>query len=252
MQILPLFTSHYSLGCSILTLEEAGTSTPGGPDSIFDICIENKLTDLFLVDNSISSFLSAYTNAIKANVNLHFGLKLTCCADIEDKSEASLNTEHQVIVWLLNSKQEGKDLYHISTKAATDGFYYRPRISEKVLKEMWTDNLALSIPFYGSFIAQNLLRFSACVFNCSFCKPTFFVEKSQLPFDPLIEKAVRDFAKDRFEVVPTRSIYYKNHADFDAYQTMRCIADRKTLTKPEQEHMSSDCFCLEDWKKNNV
>ena len=46
-EVLPVFKSHYSIGRSILTLEEAGTSVEGGPDSIIDICLEGNLKKFF-------------------------------------------------------------------------------------------------------------------------------------------------------------------------------------------------------------
>ena len=62
---VPFFKSHYSIGKSILTLEEEGSSVKGGPQSIIDLCKENKLEDLFLVDDSMSGFLQGYLNCEK-------------------------------------------------------------------------------------------------------------------------------------------------------------------------------------------
>ena len=60
--VLPLFKSHYSLGRSILTLEKKETQLINGPDSIIDICLDHEIKDFYLVEDSMGSFLQAYSN----------------------------------------------------------------------------------------------------------------------------------------------------------------------------------------------
>jgi len=55
MKILPLFKSHYSIGKSILTLDKAGTSSKEGSSSIVDIAKDNKLEQIFLVEDEFFS-----------------------------------------------------------------------------------------------------------------------------------------------------------------------------------------------------
>ena len=57
--MIPLFKSHYSLGRSILTLEDKDEKDDY-PDSIIQICKENKMKELYLVEDNMSSFLEAY------------------------------------------------------------------------------------------------------------------------------------------------------------------------------------------------
>jgi hypothetical protein len=50
----------------------------------------------------------------------------------------------------------------------------------------------------------------------------------------------------------TRSIFYKNRQDIEAYQTYRIITHRKmgkaqTLQRPELEHCGSAEFCWESY-----
>jgi len=244
--ILPIFTSHYSVGRSLLTTDEADEYKENSPKSIFTLAQKYGLKDVYVVDNSISGFVSLYQNAKKSKLNLIYGLKLTCCNDILDKSEESLATEHEIIVWLLNTKDSGKDIYRLSTKAATDGFYYQARICPKSLKESMTENLTISIPYYSSFLAKNLLTFSKCVFNPTEFNCTFFVEPlHNLPFDGLIGDAVLKFCGNKFEMINTHTIYYEKKADFLAYQVRRTIAKRSTLECPNLDFFSSDSFCLE-------
>ena len=64
MDVLPLFKSHYSIGRSILTLEDE-PQAESYPDSIINIVKDNSLKELFLVEDNMTSFLQAYTNCKK-------------------------------------------------------------------------------------------------------------------------------------------------------------------------------------------
>ena len=246
---IPLFKSHYSLGKSILTLAKAGSSEADEPSSIIDIAKKLSLENLYLVDDSISGFLEAYKSCEDAKINLRFGLRLTVCDDIDNKTAESRDKEHKVIVFIRNS--EGyKDLIKISTVASTNGFYYYPRIDCKILKNLWNENnLSLGIPFYDSYVFKNNLSYSICVPDFSFCNPVYFVEDNNLPFDGILKSKVEEIVSDKMLAVKSQSIFYENKEDFLAYLTFRCISERTTLNKPNLEHCSSNEFCAESFKE---
>ena len=246
---VPLFKSHYSLGKSTLTLLKAGSSEQDEPSSVFDVAKKLGLTSVTLVEDSISGFLEAYKSSEEAKMKLQFGLRLTACDDINNKDADSRNKEHKIIVFAKNTEGYFK-LIKISTAACSDGFYYYPRIDFKVLSELWDEKeLALGIPFYDSFIFNNALTYSICIPDFSFCKPVFFVEDNNLPFDPIIKARVEEFAKKDYNIVQAQSIYYENKEDFLPYLTFRCISERTTLDKPNLEHCSSNEFCGEAFEE---
>ena len=246
---IPLFKSHYSLGKSILTLAKAGSSEADEPSSIIDIAKKLNLENLHLVDDSISGFLEAYKSCEDAKLNLRFGLRLTVCDDIDNKTAESREKEHKVIIYILNT--DGYyDLIKISTLASIQGFYYYPRIDCKNLKKLWNDkNLHLCVPFYDSYVFKNNLSYSICVPDFSFCNPTYFVEDNNLPFDEILKSKVEEITTDKQPAVKTQSVYYENKEDFLAYLTFRCISERTTLNKPNLEHCSSNEFCAESFKE---
>ena len=246
---VPLFKSHYSLGKSVLTLAKAGSSEPDEPSSIIDIAKELKLEKVYLVDDSISGFLEAYKSCEDAKLNFSFGLRLTICDDMGNKTAESREKEHKVIVFI--KKSEGyQNLIKISTVASTTGFYYYPRIDCKTLRELWNnENLLLCIPFYDSYVYKNNLTYSICAPDFSFCNPTYFIEDNNLPFDGILKKKVEEMVPDKNLVVKAQSIYYENKEDFLAYLTFRCISERTTLSKPNLEHCSSNEFCAESFEE---
>jgi DNA polymerase III alpha subunit len=246
---LPFFKSHYSLGKSILTLAKAGASEPDEPSSIIDVAKKLELNSIYLIEDSLSGFLEGYKSCEESKLTLRFGLRLTICDDINNKSNESREREHKVIVFLKNSDGYSS-LVKISSVACSDGFYYYPRIDFKTLKTLWNENsLTLGIPFYDSFIFKNNLTYSICIPDFSFCKPIFFLEDNNLPFDFIIKKRVQEFAGDKNEIVQAQSIYYENKEDFLPYLTFRCISQRTTLNKPELDHCSSNEFCAQSFKE---
>jgi len=248
---IPLFKSHYSIGKSVLTLSKAGSSEPDEPCSIIDIAKKLKLDTVYLVEDSISGFLEAYKSCEDAKLNLRFGLRLTVCDDVENKTSESREKEHKIIVFITNT--EGYyDLIKISTFASINGFYYYPRIDCKNLKKLWNEkNLALSIPFYDSYVFKNNLTYSICVPDFSFCNPIYFIENNNLPFDEILKSKIEEIVTDKLLAVQTQSIYYENKEDFLSYLTFRCISERTTLNKPNLNHCSSNEFCAESLEEKN-
>ena len=251
--MIPLFKSHFSIGKSILTLD----SFPGdesSSDSIFSICTENKIEKVVLVEDSLTGFLEAFKNSTDLGLQLIFGLRISVCDDMHD---TKANNEHKVIIFCKNA--EGyKFLTKIYSMAFTEG---SGKIDFKNLKILWdSDNLLLFIPFYDSFIFRNNLTFSNCIPHFSGFSPSFFIERNELPFDSLLEKKVIDFCETNgYNTELSKSIYYRNRSDFEAYQTYKCICTRRFgrgvgLDKPNLDHCGSREFCFESWleKENEV
>lgn len=245
--LIPLFKTHYSLGKSILNLS-LSENGPDESDSVFLILKEKKMKELVLVEDCMTGFLEAYNNCKEQGVKLAFGLRLTVCSDMEEKSPDSLKTNNKVIIFAKNNSGYNK-LIKIFSLAARKGFYYEPRIDYKHLRDRWDDSkLMMAIPFYDSYIFKNTLENNMCVPEFDFTDPTYFLEDNNLPFDELISDKTTNVAS---KTQKTQSVYYKNKKDFKAYLTFRCINNRSTLDKPQLEHMTSNEFCVEGWMEKN-
>lgn len=249
--IIPAFKSHYSLNKSILTLEKESAKI--GAKSILSLIRENELENSFLIDDNMSGFLEAYYNSKDLGVDLKFGLRLTFCADMADKSEASIKTEAKYIIFL--TKSDGYEaLSKIFSKASSDGFYYIPRLDFKTLKELWHDSLDIGVPFYDSFLFNNHMKMYNCLPPDFWSCPVFFWENNSIPFDQIYKKALfehLDKGYSNCERIQMQSIYYEMKDDFLAYLTMRCIGKKSTLQKPNLDHLCSDQFCLESFLEKN-
>lgn len=244
--MIPLFKSHYSLGRSILTLENK-ESADDYPDSIIQIAKENDIKEIFLVEDNMSSFLEAYTNTKLSNIKLNYGLRISITESISDKSDESRQKTSKVIIFFKN-KNGHEILTKLFSIAAKTGFYYEPRLDYETLNNNWSDDLILAIPFYDSFIFNNTLRNSICIPQFNFTKPIVFIEDNDLPFDIIVKDKMEKYAKENnLELYKTKSIFYNKRKDFKTYLTFRCINNRSVLNKPELEHMSSNEFCFESY-----
>ncbi len=257
MTILPLFGSHYSLSAQggILTLQESGKAKPGAALSVFDCAKQAGLKDVVVIDDRIDGLVQGFKVAQKEKVKLCFGIKMVVCADAEDKSDASLSTESKIVVFCRNGEANAEGipkgyskLVSIWNRASIKGHYYQCRTSWQWLKEQWSDDLMLGLPFFSSFLARNTLSFNRVVPDLP-AQPWVFREvESELPFARLIDSAIDRYAKDNpCQVVPSKTIYYAKKADFLPYQVLRCIGNRSSWDSPSIDHLGSDAFSFEDY-----
>lgn len=249
--MIPLFTSHTSIGSSILTLEEAeDVINTEFPVSIFTIAKAAKLNEIFLVEKSMGGFLTAIKSSQKCKIPIRFGLKVVVCSDMNQKTEESLTTESKVIIWMKNSDAY-KDLIKIYTKSYKNGFYYQNRLDWNTLNSMWTKNLILSIPFYDSFLHNNLVIYNASIVpKIENLNPNILIENHNLPFDPMIEKAARGFAEaNKLKTINTHSIYYYDSNAFKSYIVYRAIHNRAKFERPQIDHLASNAFSWESYSK---
>lgn len=258
---LPIWTSHYSYGQSTLSLEEAGKAKVGAPVSIVDLALEAGLKQAILIDERMDGLLEAQRNLSKSAIQLIFGLKLTVVPDMTDKTPESRVNESSVVILMKDAaptkgiSPSYLDLVKIHNRAWTLGRFDKGRIDWKTLKELWTPNLVLALPFFSSFISRNTLTMSNIVPELP-CAPWVFKEvDSQIPFAPLISAAIDQYAlTNQVTIQPVKSIYYATSAAFKDYQIFRASRTRSkgksgTYSAPGVDNLSSDQFSFEAWRK---
>jgi DNA polymerase III alpha subunit len=253
--MIPLFKSHFSIGKSILTLNDPTKKTEGGTDSIFSLLEENKMKQLVLVEDSPTGFLQAKKMCEDFNLSLVFGLRLNVCSNMQNAEEKEeKQTSHKLIVFAKND--DGcKLLNRLYTSAFTQGAGY---LDSPTIKRLWQEeNVKMAVPFYDSFIFNNLMTYNTCIPDFSFTSPAFFIEENGLPFDSLIKSKVEQYCKEnQHPIEKVKSVYYNKREDFEAFQTYKCICSRSftgrnaSLAKPQLDHCGSAEFSLESWKES--
>jgi hypothetical protein len=249
--VVPIFYDHSSRK-SLLTYWNAKDTVPGAPQSIVGLCKSAGLKECFGVSTNFHTFLEAWKNLKEEKISFRFGLQLTLCDDAKVHTDDSLKNEHKVIVFMKNSNAY-VDLIRLYTACASDptNRYYLQRFDCKQLKQHWTDNLLLAIPFFDSCIHANMLRYGASIVPDFPVKPMIFREvDSGVPFASLIDKALDLYNADgSHEEVKTKTIYYEKKDDLEAYITERARKARGSFSKPNLNYMCSPRFCFEEWKE---
>lgn len=266
--VLPIFSSHYSLDATpLLTLEDPGKAKPGAPVSVFDLSQSVGLKHVTLIESRIDGYLEAHKAVLKLpGVTLCFGLKLVVCQDLLDKEPSSLASESKVIIFIKDT-QGYSDLIRVWNRAWTTGHMVTRdasygRIDWKGLKELWTPHLMMGLPFFSSFLARNTLTMNRVVPglpDLSLAGAPLWVfseQDSRLPFAPLIQGAIDRYVTQcrgtpgahPIEVVPCKTILYRDSASFKPYVVRRAIATRGSWDAPEVDHLSSDQFSFEAWQ----
>jgi DNA polymerase III alpha subunit len=246
--MIPLFKSTYSIGKSILTLDDPKETKEGGSDSIISIAKENKLSEIFLVEDSMIGFLDAHQKCKEHDIQLIFGSRISCCNSVSEEDKKS--SEHKIVVFAKNDNGV-KNLTRIFSLANQKNGGFVDSVS---LQNNWSDDLMLCIPFYDSFIYNNNFRGKQCLPNFKFTKTTYFIESNDLPFDHILKAKVEKWASAFGDSIQkTKSIYYKNRKDFEAWQTYKCLCKRafgkeQSLSSPNLEHCGSDSFSWEAFK----
>jgi DNA polymerase III alpha subunit len=243
--MLPLFKSHYSIGKSILTLNEPGETDSESADSIFDLLINNKINDLTLVENSPTGFLQAQKVSDFSGINFVFGLIFNMQCSLDSKDD-----EHKIIVFARSKEGCNKlNLLYSDTHCNNQGVCTNDLISQH-----WSDkHLLLAIPFYDSFLYKNNFSFSTCMPNFDFAKPIFFIENNNLPIDNLLEDSVNQYCSNHsLQTLKTKTILYNKKSDVEAFQTYKCICNRNfsrqsTLSNPNLSGFGSSDFSFESY-----
>lgn len=221
--MLPFFTSHYSIGRSILTL-----------DKIFELGKENG--EVILVEDSLASLRKARKIRDEVGVKLRFGLRISVQEDAEPSK----------VIFFAKDDDGINTIRNVYTKAFTenDGIF---QIGSVKLNSVLT-----CIPFYDSFIHKNIHFFGNHSFSCETLKEAVYLEEDNLhPFDYQISRALKKFT-DKPQLV--KSIFYEKRGHFSAFQSYKASCKRKqggkqaTFDNPNIEHLSSDRFSWEDYK----
>lgn len=247
--MIPIFKSCYSIGKSILTIEESDDLD--GPDSIISLCKENEIKNLVLVEDCMTGFIKSHSLCKENNIQLIFGLRLTCCNDNNDDSNLS---NHKIIIFAKNDNG-CRLLNKISTFSSLSG---KNRVDFNYLNSVWSEDLDLVVPFYDSFIFNNNMYLNNCIPDFNKINPSFVIEENNLPFDNLIKELVLKFTDygKKYEVNLCKSIYYKNKKDYEALQTYKILCNRSfgkvsSLSNPNLNHFGSNEFCFESYLENH-
>ncbi|MGH3509622.1 MAG: DNA polymerase III subunit alpha, partial [Nocardioidaceae bacterium] len=145
------------------------------------------------------------------------------------------------------------NLFRLSSRASTEGFFYKPRADRELLAE-YAPGLIASTGCVGGEVQTWLrigdyekARASAAEFREIFGAGNFYVELMDHGLD--VEKRVRDdllrLAKElSLPLVATNDLHYTNPQDAEAHAALLCVQSGSTLADPNRFKFDAPDFYL--------
>ena len=232
--MIPLFKTHFSIGKSILTIED-----------IFEIQENSDLNKIVVVEDCFYGFRTLNKTALEKQIPLIFGLRLSVV-------QAALDELPSKLIFFARNNSGIKQIKQLYSKAFQDhsGILIFNSVGPHELSDV-----SIFVPFYDSFIYNNLFHFGLCHIDLSKYKAEYLLENNNHPFDKMISEQVVSICKTlNQQPIKSKSIYYKNREDFDAFQMYKAICNRSggkncVFSNPNLIHFSSNEFCWESFQQ---
>jgi DNA polymerase-3 subunit alpha len=185
-------------------------------------------------------------HAAIAGIKYIIGCEFYLTKDMYDKT--SNTAEHLIL--LAKNKQGYKNLIQMDSMAFVDGFYYKPKIDYKLLKEHSEGVICLSACLAGG-IPRRLLNgdFEGAEELALYLKDVFGedfyieIQDHGIPEEKKVLPLLVQLAdKIGVEVVATNDVHYLTKADAEMQDVLMCIQMKKTLDDPKRMKFDSQEF----------
>ncbi|MDB4314588.1 hypothetical protein N9955_01015 [bacterium] len=226
--MIPLFKTHSSIGKSILKEKD-----------VLAIQEKHNLKEVVVVEDSFYGFRSLNLKLMKRGVKLIFGIQLPVVEESSDELKSKL-------IFFAKNNQGMREIKKLYSKT------YCSDEQALVLNQLQASDFAntrVAVPFYDSFVYQNIFHFGMCNVNLKRFDHVFFEQDNDHPFDGMISQQLKQFT-DKTEKV--KSIYHTNKEDVKALQFYKAVCGRSggkppSFGNPNVEYFCSQEFCWESY-----
>jgi DNA polymerase-3 subunit alpha len=171
----------------------------------------------------------------------------------ERSSETEVSRKHLLI--LAKNNDGYKRMMKICSEGMTNGFYYRPRIDDKVLEQFGTDGLICCSACIAGSVSQMLLHddydgakakaeYYARLFKDGFyleIQPTYGDDGRQIK----VNKGLIELSKEiGLPLVATTDAHYLKKEDREAHDMLLCIQSHSKLADPNRWKFPGDTFYI--------
>jgi len=215
-------------------------------DKLFKTCKEKGMDTVAITDHgNMYGTLYFAEEAKKAGIKYIIGCEMYLCDEYLDKS-GKQSYDHLVL--LCKNKKGYKNLIKLDSIAYVDGFYYKPRIDYKTLKQYSEGLVCLSGCLAGR-VAKKLLEndYEGAKKVALMLKDTyqddFYLEiqdhgiPEQKKINPLLIKLSKELD---IPLVATNDVHYLEQEDAELQDVVMCISMKKTIDDPTRLKMESD------------
>ena len=201
------------------------------------------ITDHGNMYGAVAFFDACEDNGIKAI----FGCEFYCCDDLTVK-QGKIKLNHLIL--LAKNEVGYHNLCKLNTIAFEKGYYYKPRIDLKTLKEHSEGLICLSACVAGE-VPQLILqrRFDEAeqlvLWFKEVFKDDYYLELQNhgLEEQLIINEKLREFSKKHgIKTVATNDVHYIYRDDAEMQDVLMCVAMQKTLDDPDRMKFPNDEF----------
>ncbi len=236
--------SHYSLLDGLPKINE-----------ILDYVQELKMDSVALTDHGVLyGAVEFFKEAQKRGIKPIIGCELYLALEGLNQKRPNIDNRRYHLVVLAKNEEGYKNLVKLVTRAHLDGFYYKPRADEELLRNHSSGLIALSACLQGK-IPQLILagrieeaKKQSLKYQEIFGKDNFYLELQDHPNIPeqkKINKAIIEISKElKIPLVATNDIHYLKPEDAESQDILMLINTGADPNDPERLTMKNDDFSM--------
>lgn len=184
-----------------------------------------------------------------------FGTEFYVCDDLTEKTKGGndyTDSSRRHLVLLVKNEQGYKNISLLNAIAFRDGFYYKPRIDLKTLKEHSEGLICLSACIAGDIPqailhnefnkAEQLIAWFKDVFH-----DDFYLEMQNhgLKEEMIVNQYLRQYSKQfGVKLVVTNDVHYIDRADANPHDILLCVQTSSRVNDPDRMKFSSDDYYM--------
>lgn len=222
--MIPLFKSNFSIGKSLLRVED-----------LVDIAQSGDINKMILVEDNFYGFRVVNKAFLEIGVPMIYGVRLPVV-----ESNFYLEKQSKLVFFPKNNKGVAvvRKLYSKCFTSEGDCLH----LSE--LGDAELDDVSIGVPFYDSYVYNNIFHFGLCELSLSNYDHFYIEESNQHPFDFQISAALK---KLQVKTEKAKSIYYRDKEDFEAFQMYKAVCSRKQGRVPTYSNPRLNDFCSNEF-----
>ncbi len=208
------------------------------------------LTDHGVIYGAVEFFKEAVKRGIKPIIGCEMYLAMNKMTD----KRPNVDDKRFHLVLLVKNETGYKNLVKLITKAHLEGFYYKPRVDEELLKQHSEGLIAMSACLQGRIPRMILAKkqkeaeATALRYQEIFGQGNFYLELQHHPNikeQKIANDAVIEIAKKNgIPLVATQDLHYLRPEDAEAQDILMLINTGADLNDPERLTMTKDDFSM--------
>ena len=241
--------SHYSLLDGLAKI-----------DGIINHVKKHRMDSAALTDHGVMyGAIEFYKKAKKAGVKPIIGEEFYVAFEKMTDKRPNIDNKRYHLVLLAKNLEGYKNLIKLTNRAHLEGFYYKPRVDNELLKKHSSGLIAMSACLQGRIPrlilakkfeeAERLAKFYQELFG----KDGFYLEIQYHPNIPEQKKVneglIQLSKKSNIPLVATNDCHYLNFDDAEAQDVLMAINTDSQKDDPERLSMKNDDFSMQKFAK---